>query len=106
MRGLKMPTQTKAFAAAYSLMMEATIIRTLIVDDEPVARRVLRDELASVGDVKIVGEAENGSHALRQIVELRPDLVLLDLQMPGLGGFEVIQRLPEDALPVVIIVTA
>ena len=87
-------------------MMEATAIRTLIVDDEPVGRQILRDELASVGDVEIVGEAENGSHALRQIAELRPNLVLLDLQMPGLGGFEVIQRLPEDALPVIIIVTA
>lgn len=91
---------------ANSLMMEATAIRTLIVDDEPVARQIMRDELASVVDVEIVGEAENGSHALRQIAELRPDLVLLDLQMPGLGGFEVIERLPEDALPVIIIVTA
>jgi DNA-binding LytR/AlgR family response regulator len=87
-------------------MMETTAIRTLIVDDEPVARQILRDELASVVDVEIVGEAENGSHALRQIAELRPDLVFLDLQMPGLGGFEVIQRLPEDVLPVIIIVTA
>jgi two-component system LytT family response regulator len=87
-------------------MMEARAIRTLIVDDEPVARRILRDELTSVGDVDIVGEAENGSHALLQIAELRPDLVFLDLQMPGLGGFEVIERLPEDALPVIIIVTA
>jgi len=91
---------------ANSLMMEARAIRTLIVDDEPVARRILRDELTSVGDVDIVGEAENGSHALLQIAELRPDLVFLDLQMPGLGGFEVIERLPEDALPVIIIVTA
>jgi two-component system LytT family response regulator len=87
-------------------MVETTLIRTLIVDDEPIARQILRDELASVVDVDIVGEAENGSHALRQIAELRPDLVFLDLQMPGLGGFEVIQRLPEDALPVIIIVTA
>jgi len=91
---------------ANSLMMEARAIRTLIVDDEPIARRILRDELTSMGDVEIVGEAGNGSHALRQIAELRPDLVFLDLQMPGLGGFEVIQRLPEDALPIIIIVTA
>ena len=87
-------------------MMEVSSIRTLIVDDEPVARQILRDELASVTDVEIVGEAENGSHALRQIGELRPHLVLLDLQMPGMGGFEVIERLPADALPVIIIVTA
>jgi YesN/AraC family two-component response regulator len=88
-------------------------IRTLIVDDEPQMgipygwpRRILRDELASVADVEIVGEAENGSQALRQIGEPRPDLVLLDLRMPGLGAFEVIQRLPEGVLPVIVIVTA
>jgi len=86
--------------------MEPSRIRALIVDDEPVARQILRDELASVDDVDIVGEAENGSQALRQIADLRPDLVLLDLQMPGLGGFEVIQQLPAGTLPIVIIVTA
>jgi len=81
-------------------------IRTLIVDDEPVARQVLREELGLVGDVEIVGEAENGSDALTQIERLRPELVLLDLEMPGLGGFDVICRLPEGTLPIVIIVTA
>jgi DNA-binding LytR/AlgR family response regulator len=81
-------------------------IRTLIVDDEPIARQVLRDELHSVEDVEIVGEAANGDDALLQIKRLKPDLVLLDLQMPGLSGFEVIQRLPPGALPIVIIVTA
>ena len=81
-------------------------IRTLIVDDEPIARQVLRDELHSVGDVEVVGEAGNGNDALVQIERLKPDLVLLDLQMPGLGGFDVIQRLPPGALPIVIIVTA
>ena len=81
-------------------------IRTLIVDDEPIARQVLRDELRSVGDVEVVGEAGNGHDALVQIERLKPDLVLLDLQMPGLGGFDVIRRLPQGALPIVIIVTA
>jgi DNA-binding LytR/AlgR family response regulator len=81
-------------------------IRTLIVDDEPIARQVLRDELHFVEDVEIVGEAGNGNDALVQIERLKPDLVLLDLQMPGLGGFDVIQRLPPGALPIVIIVTA
>src|SRR5271157_5100315 len=81
-------------------------IRTLIVDDEPIARQVLRDELQSVGDVEVVGEAGNGNDALVQIERLKPDLVLLDLQMPGLSGFDVIHRLPEGALPIVIIVTA
>src|SRR5271157_4926066 len=81
-------------------------IRTLIVDDEPIARQVLRDELHFVEGVEVVGEAANGDEALVQIKRLKPDLVLLDLQMPGLGGFEVIQRLPLGALPIVIIVTA
>ncbi len=81
-------------------------IRTLIVDDEPIARQVLRDELASFADVEVCGEAENGNAALELITRLKPDLVLLDLQMPGVGGFEVIQRLPRESLPFVVIVTA
>jgi len=81
-------------------------MRTLIVDDEPIARKILREELGCVSDVAVVGEAENGEEALRKIAKLAPDLVLLDLEMPGLGGFDVIQRLPPNALPVVIIVTA
>ena len=81
-------------------------IRTLIVDDEPVARQVLRDELGAFADVEIAGEAGNGNDALLEIARLKPDLVFLDLQMPGLGGFDVIRQLPPDALPVVVIVTA
>ena len=81
-------------------------ILTLIVDDEPIARQVLREELAGFEDVEISGEAENGHEALAQIARLNPDLVLLDLQMPGLGGFDVIHRLPKEALPFVVIVTA
>jgi DNA-binding LytR/AlgR family response regulator len=81
-------------------------LRVLIVDDEPIAREVLRDELAGYANVEVVGEAENGPEAVERIGELRPDLVLLDLQMPGFGGFDVIQRLPRGALPFVVIVTA
>jgi DNA-binding LytR/AlgR family response regulator len=81
-------------------------IRTLIVDDEPIARQVLRDELSAFSDVEIAGEAANGGDALREIARLKPDLVFLDLEMPGMGGFDVIRQLPEGALPVVIIVTA
>jgi two-component system, LytTR family, response regulator len=81
-------------------------IRTLLVDDEPVARQVLRDELGAFADVQIAGEAANGSEALREIARLKPDLVFLDLQMPGMGGFDVIRQLPADALPIVVIVTA
>jgi two-component system LytT family response regulator len=82
------------------------VMKTLIVDDEPIARRVLREELETLPEVQIVGEAENGKHALQQIAELQPDLVLLDLQMPVMGGFEVVRKLPGGHLPVVVIVTA
>jgi DNA-binding LytR/AlgR family response regulator len=88
------------------MMPAAVPIRTLIVDDEPVARQVLREELRAAGDIEIVGEAEDGAAALAAIAQHRPDLVFLDLKMPGLGGFEVVRRLPEGVLPVVVIVTA
>jgi DNA-binding LytR/AlgR family response regulator len=87
-------------------MMTSPAIRTLIVDDEPIARQILRDELGCFSDISVVGEAANGEEALAKIAQLAPDLVLLDLQMPGLGGFDVIQRLPGGSLPIVIIVTA
>ena len=81
-------------------------MKTLIVDDEPIARRVLREELETLPAVVIVGEAENGRQALQQIAEFQPDLVLLDLQMPVMGGFEVVRKLSGGHLPVVVIVTA
>ena len=65
-------------------------LRTLIVDDEPIARQVLREELSGFDDVAVAGEAASGDEALAQIARLKPDLVLLDLQMPGLSGFDVI----------------
>lgn len=78
----------------------------LIIDDEPIARKILREELDLVSDVEIVGEADNGLEALEQILRLRPDLVFLDLQMPEMGGFDVIRNLRGKAVPVVIVVTA
>ncbi len=81
-------------------------MRTLIVDDEPVARRVLAEELEAFPEVELAGEAANGRQALLKIAELRPDLVFLDLQMPLMSGFEVIQNLPDAPPPVVVIVTA
>jgi len=81
-------------------------MKTLIVDDEPIARRVLREELDLLADVAVVGEAADGREALQQIDKLEPDLVFLDLRMPVLGGFEVVRRLEGRSLPVVVIVTA
>jgi DNA-binding LytR/AlgR family response regulator len=86
--------------------MSAPLIKSLIVDDEPIARQVLREELDQIPDVEIVGEAEHGEDALRKIAALEPDVVFLDLQMPGMGGFEVIRRLEGGKLPIVVIVTA
>ena len=81
-------------------------MKTLIVDDEPIARRILREELEAISQVAIVGEAENGKQALQQIAELKPDLVFLDLQMPIMGGFGVVQKLSGGYLPIIVIVTA
>jgi len=86
--------------------MNRRVMKTLIVDDEPIARRVLREGLSTVPAVVIVGEAENGKQALQQIAELEPDLVLLDLQMPVMGGFELVRKLTGGHLPVIVIVTA
>jgi two-component system LytT family response regulator len=63
-------------------------IRTAIVDDEPLARRGIRQLLAPHADVVIAGEAGNGAAAVQLLREVAPDLVFLDIQMPELGGFE------------------
>jgi two-component system LytT family response regulator len=82
------------------------LLRVLVVDDEPIARRVLIEELALLPDVRIVGEAENGAEALAEIGTLAPDLVFLDWQMPGMTGLDVLQRLGSGGRPVVVVVTA
>jgi len=82
-------------------------LKTLIVDDEPIARRVLREELESIDNIEIVGEADDGATALEKISAHQPDLVLLDLQMPAMGGLEVVRRLKHGTrMPVIVIVTA
>jgi two-component system LytT family response regulator len=81
-------------------------LRTLIVDDEPLARSGLRLMLRRHADVEVVGESGNGFEAVEAIQELRPDLVFLDVQMPGLDGFGVIEALGSAAMPAVVFVTA
>ena len=81
-------------------------MKALIVDDEPIARRVLREELELIPEVVVVGEAGDGREALQKIAKLGPDLVFLDLQMPVMSGFEVVRNLSGPALPVIVIVTA
>jgi len=83
-----------------------SVLRTLIVDDEPIARQVLREELEILPAIEIVGEAGDGLEALQLISDTTPDLVFLDLQMPGLGGFEVVRQMEGRSLPVVVFVTA
>jgi len=81
-------------------------LRVLVVDDEAPARRRLRRLLGDIGDVDVVGEAENGDEAVIRIAELDPDVVFLDVQMPGLNGFGVIASVGLDEMPLVIFVTA
>ena len=81
-------------------------IRTLIADDEPLAREWVREGLQDVPGVEIVGEAGDGFEAVRSIAEKKPDLVLLDVQMPGLDGFGVLASLEASDVPEVIFVTA
>jgi two-component system, LytTR family, response regulator len=81
-------------------------IRALIVDDEPVARRVLREELELLGSVQVIGEEENGEAALFRIQSAKPDIVFLDIQMPVMNGFELIERLNCGHMPAIIMVTA
>lgn len=81
-------------------------IRALIVDDEPPARERIRALLAHETDVTVIGECDSGLRAVEAIRTLAPDLVFLDVQMPGLDGFGVVDALGGDELPAVVFVTA
>ena len=81
-------------------------LRVLIVDDEALARQRLEDLLRADPGVEIVGMAENGNAAVSAIRSLKPDLVFLDVQMPGKTGFEVVREIGADDMPVTIFVTA
>jgi two-component system LytT family response regulator len=81
-------------------------IRTIIVDDEELARRGIELRLANHPDITIVQQCVNGREAIAAIMQDKPDLMFLDIQMPGLSGFEVLARLPQESLPMVIFVTA
>ena len=79
-------------------------LRVAIVDDEALARSLLREYLAAVPDVEVVAECANGFEAVKAVAELAPDLLLLDIQMPKLDGFEVLELIERDVA--VIFVTA
>jgi two-component system LytT family response regulator len=80
------------------------VIRALIVDDEDLARRILREFLSSEGDVEVVAECANGFEAVKAVGEHHPDLLFLDIQMPKLDGFEVLELIDRDIA--VVFVTA
>ncbi len=80
-------------------------MRCVIVDDEEPARARMRRLLAPYPDLEIAGEARDGLEAVRVVEELRPDLLFLDIELPGLAGFEVLHSLPRDITPLVIFVT-
>jgi len=81
-------------------------IRTLIVDDEPLAREWVRNGLQNEPDLEVIGECGDGFEAVKTIAAEKPDLVLLDVQMPGLDGFGVLASVDPDKLPAVVFVTA
>ncbi len=81
-------------------------IRVLIVDDETIARKGIRTLLKGDADVTVVGEAANGREAVAAIGSLKPQLVFLDIQMPELDGFGVIEQVGADAMPTTVFVTA
>jgi len=82
-------------------------MKALIVDDERLARKELMKLLEEHPSIEIVGEAQNADEAEQMITELNPDLLFLDIEMPGLNGFKVVEQLAsKDELPQVIFVTA
>jgi two-component system LytT family response regulator len=81
-------------------------IRTLIVDDEELARQRVRTLLAEEPDVEVIGESADGFVAVERIMDAKPDLMFLDVQMPEMDGFEVLRGVPRELLPVVIFTTA
>jgi two-component system LytT family response regulator len=84
----------------------ASLIRAIVVDDEPLARRGLELRLAAFPDVEIVAQCANGREAIDAVATHSPDLMFLDIEMPGIDGFEVLRRIPQTSMPMVVFVTA
>jgi two-component system, LytTR family, response regulator len=81
-------------------------ITAIIVDDEELARRGIELRLAEHTDIRIVAHCANGREALEAIAREQPQLMFLDIQMPGISGFEVVARIPQESMPIVVFVTA
>ncbi|MEX1995082.1 MAG: LytTR family DNA-binding domain-containing protein [Steroidobacteraceae bacterium] len=81
-------------------------VRAIIVDDEPLARRGLELRLRAFRDFEIVAQCGNGREAVDAVAQHSPDLMFLDIEMPGVDGFEVLRRIPQTSMPMVVFVTA
>lgn len=81
-------------------------IRTLIVDDEPLARDRIKRILREEPEIQVIGECGNGKEAVKAILEKHPDLVFLDIQMPEINGFDVVNALDAESMPAIVFVTA
>src|SRR6476469_3413191 len=86
--------------------MTAEKIKTLIVDDEPLARRNLRLLLERDSQIEIIGECRNGKEAVKAIEAARPDLIFLDIQMPEMDGFDVLDQVGPEHVQAIVFVTA
>lgn len=81
-------------------------IRAIIVDDELLARRGLELRLAAFPDIRVVDQCANGREAVDAVTRHSPDLMFLDIAMPGIDGFEVLRRIPQTSMPMIVFVTA
>jgi two-component system LytT family response regulator len=81
-------------------------LRVVVVDDEPLARRGVIARLENHADIEVVGEAENGIEGLRLVAKTNPDLLFLDVKMPGMGGLELAAQLKQEPVPYIIYLTA
>jgi two-component system LytT family response regulator len=81
-------------------------LRTIVVDDEPLARQLMLSYLAELSEIELLAECANGREAVEAVLASEPDLMFLDIRMPGLNGFEVIKKIQPEILPMVIFCTA
>ena len=81
-------------------------LRTIVVDDEPLARQLMLSYLEEFSEIEVLAECSNGREAVSAVLVSEPDLMFLDIRMPGLNGFEVIKKIQPEILPMVIFCTA
>ena len=81
-------------------------LKTILVDDEPLSLNLLRGILENIPEIRIIGACQNGRQAVEMATREVTDLLFLDIQMPGLNGFQVVQRLQSDLMPMIVFATA